>query len=86
MSEEHNEQEHVAKLIMAMEKHVAFLEGALGIEMSPWFKREDIACHLLFPSRTSQSEWMDDSLLFNPTTLTLGTFSAKIESVVYTSV
>jgi hypothetical protein len=60
-----------------MERHHAFLKGAIGIEMTPVLKEDDvilsdmagldtnIACCLGFPSRTSESGWMDDSLLFN---------------------
>jgi hypothetical protein len=65
-----------ADLLAAMEKHVAFLQGALNIEMTPVFKEDDVilsqiegmdhpvACRLVFPSRTSASGWMDDSILF----------------------
>jgi hypothetical protein len=77
MSEPRENREHVARLMVAMEKHTAFLEGAIGIEMTPTFKEDDvvlseiagmdanIACRLVFPSRTSESGWMDDSILFN---------------------
>ena len=71
---EDNNAEHVARLLAAMEKHVAFLEGALGIEMSAVFKEDgiilseiidsDIACRLVFASSASESGWMDDSMLF----------------------
>jgi hypothetical protein len=69
--------EHVASLMVALDKHTAFLEGAIGIEMTPMFREDDllvseiagmdtsIACRLVFPSRTSASGWMDDTLLFN---------------------
>jgi len=39
---EDNNAEHVARLLAAMEKHVAFLEGAMGIEMSAVFKEDGI--------------------------------------------
>jgi hypothetical protein len=67
MSEPDESRERVASLILAMEKHTAFLEGAIGIEMTPLFKEDDlilseiagmdanIACRLVFPSRTSES-------------------------------
>ena len=71
---EDNNAEHVARLLAAMEKHVAFLEGAMGIEMSAVFKEDDIilseiidsdiACRLVFASSASESGWMDDSMLF----------------------
>jgi hypothetical protein len=63
--------------MITMEKHTAFLEGALGIEITPMFKEDDlilsevtgmdatISCRLVFPSRTSESGWMEDSILFN---------------------
>ena len=76
MSEPGEGREHIARLMVAIEKHTAFLEGAIGIEMTPMFKEDDvilseipgmdvIACRLVFPSRTSDSGWMDDSILFN---------------------
>jgi hypothetical protein len=63
--------------MVAMEKHTTFLEGAIGIAMTPMFREDDlivseiagmdttIACRLVFPSRTSESGWMDDRILFN---------------------
>ena len=60
-----------------MEKHTAFLEGAIGIAMTPMFREDDlivseiagmdttIACRLVFPSRTSESGGMDDCILCN---------------------
>jgi hypothetical protein len=77
MSEPNGGSEHLARLMVEMEKHTAFLEGAMGIEMTPAFKEDDvilsevtgmdptIACRLVFPSRTSESGWMEDSLRFN---------------------
>ena len=53
--------EHVARLMIAMEKHTAFLAGAIGIEMTPMFREDDLivseiagldanlACRLVFP-------------------------------------
>ena len=76
MSESDEGREHIARLMVALENHTAFLEGAIGIDMTPMFKEDDvilseipgmdvIACRLVFPSRTSESGWMDDTLLFN---------------------
>lgn len=67
MNEQHDDREHVARLMLAMEKHTAFIEGAMGIEISPVFREDDVilsevpgmdatnVCYLAFPSRTSQS-------------------------------
>ena len=75
MNESHEGGDHDARLMIAMEKHIAFLEGALGIEMTSTFKEEDlilaeipgmdvIACRLVFPSRASVSGWMDENIPF----------------------
>jgi hypothetical protein len=76
MSEPNQGREHLARLMVAVEKRIAFLEGAIGIEMTQLYREDDvtlseipgmdvIACHLVFPSRTAESGWMDDSLSFN---------------------
>jgi|SRR4030095_1192396 hypothetical protein len=76
MSELDEGREYVARLVATMEKHIAFLEDALGMKMTPMYKEEDltrsdihglevIASRLVFPSRTSESGWMDDTLLFD---------------------
>jgi hypothetical protein len=76
MSEPDEGSEHVVRLMLAVEKHIAFLEGAMGIEMTQVYREDDvilsdvagldpnIPCRLVFPSKTSASGWMDDSLLF----------------------
>ena len=75
--------------LVAMEKHIAFLEGAIGIEMTQLYKEDDltlseipgmdvIACRLVFPSRTSESGWMDDTLVFN-TLEEIVTFLGQVE-------
>jgi hypothetical protein len=67
---ENNYTDDVAVLLGATAKHVAFLEGALNIDMSPVFKEDDVilseiegmdhmvACCLVFPSKTAASGWM----------------------------
>jgi hypothetical protein len=82
--------EHVAHLLVATEKHIAFLEGAIRIEMMPMLREEDLiiseiagmdanlACRLVFPSRTSETGWMDDTLLFK-TLEDLVTFLEHVE-------
>jgi integrase/recombinase XerD len=42
MPEQPNDRDHVVRLLMEMEKHIAFLEGALGIDMSPMFREDDV--------------------------------------------
>jgi hypothetical protein len=42
MSEPDEGREHVARLLAAMERHTAFLEGAIGIEMTPVFREDDL--------------------------------------------
>jgi hypothetical protein len=92
MSEADEGRDHDARLMIAIEKHTAFLEGALGIEMTPMFKEDDlilseipgmdiIACRLVFPSRTSESGWMDDSIPFK-TLEELVTFLDHVELLV----
>jgi hypothetical protein len=83
----------MARLMVAMERHNAFLEGAIGIEMTPMFREDDvilseiagldtnIACRLVFPSRTSESGWMEDSIPFN-TLEELVTFLDHVELLV----
>ena len=90
MTERHSESEHMAHLIMKMENHVAFLEGALGINMTPVFEDDDLilseiegmnidrACSLAFASSASESAWMDDRLVFNNITETV-TFLDNVE-------
>ena len=76
MSEVHEGREYVARLVATMEKHIAFLEDALRMKMTPMYKEEDltrsdmhgmevIASRLVFPSRTSASGWMEETLLFD---------------------
>ncbi len=84
---EDNDAEDGVDLLAALEKHVAFLEGAMGIEMSSVFKEDDIilaevmdsdvACRLVFASSASESGWMDDSILFK----SLGDMVAFLENV-----
>jgi hypothetical protein len=72
-----NETAHLAYIIAEVEKHIAYLEGALGIAMTPVFKEEDVtrakmeggpteivACRLLFSSPGAESGYMDDSIVF----------------------
>jgi hypothetical protein len=72
-----NETEPLTYLLAAVEKHSAFLEGALSLEITPLFKEEDmvrpprkgeptelVACRLIFPSPTAESGYMDESLVF----------------------
>ncbi len=46
-----NETVRLAHLLAAVEKHIAFLEGALGLEMTPLFNETDTG-------------YMDDSIVF----------------------
>ena len=72
-----NETEPLTSLLAAGEKPLAFLEGALGLEVTPLFKEEDmvrptrkgepteiVACRLMFPSPTAESGYMDDGIVF----------------------
>jgi hypothetical protein len=89
MSEPDEGKEYIARLMAVMEKHIAFLEDALGMKMTPMYKEDDltrsdmhgmevIASRLAFPSRTSESGWMDDTLLFD-TLEDLVTFLHRVE-------
>ena len=90
MSESDESREHIARLMIAIEKCTAFLEGAIGIEMTPMFRNDDvifseivgmdadIPCRLVFPSRTVESGWMEDSIRFN-TLENLVTFLDRVE-------
>ena len=89
MSELDEGREYADRLIATMKKHIAFLEEALGIEMRPMYKEDDrtrsdthslevVASRLVFPSRTSASGWMDDTLLFD-TLEDLVTFLHRVE-------
>ena len=86
-----NEIERLAYLIAALEKNSAFLEGALGLEMTPLFKEQDVAhskieggpteivaCRLMFPSGTTESGYMADSIVFD----NLEDMAAFVENVV----
>jgi hypothetical protein len=86
-----NEMERLAYLIAALEKNCAFLEGALGLEMTPLFKEQDVArskieggptervaCRLMFPSPTTESGYMDDGIVFE----NLEEMAAFLENVV----
>jgi hypothetical protein len=95
MSELDEGREYTARLMAAMKKHIAFLEDALGIEMRPMYKEDDltrsemhsleiIPSRLVFPSRTSESGWMDDTLLFD-TLEDLVTFLHRVELLVRTA-
>ena len=92
MNEPNEAKEYTARLLAAMKKHIAFLEEALGIAMRPMYKEDDltrsdihglevIASRLVFPSRTSASGWMDDTLLFD-TLEDLVTFLHRVELLV----
>ena len=85
------ETERLAYLIAAVEKHAAFLEGALGLDMTPLFKESDVArakteggpteivaCRLMFPSPAAASGYMDDSIVFE----NLEDMAAFLENVV----
>jgi hypothetical protein len=85
------ETERLAYLIAAVEKHIAFLEGALGLEMTPLFREEDttraqreggpteiVACRLMFVSPGTESGYMDDSIAFE----NLEEMAAFLENVV----
>jgi len=71
------ENERLAYILTEVEKHIAFLEGALGIEMTPLFREVDItraqmeggpteivACRLMFPAPDTESGYMDDGIVF----------------------
>jgi len=86
-----NETVRLAHLLAAVEKHIAFLEGALGLEMTPLFNEEDItrakmeggpteivACRLTFPPPTTDTGYMDDSIVFE----NLEAMAAFLENVV----
>ena len=89
MSEVDEGREYADRLIATMQKHMAFLEEALGIEMRPMYKEDEltrsdmhdleiIPSRLVFPSRTSASGWMEDTLLFD-TLEDLVTFLHRVE-------
>jgi hypothetical protein len=91
MGELHEGREYVAHLLATMEEHIAFLEDALGMKMTPMYKEDDltrsemhgmevIPSRLVFPSRTAESGWMDDTLLFD-TLEDLVTFLHRVELV-----
>ena len=61
MSEPDEGKEYIARLMAVMEKHIAFLEDALGMKMTPMYKEDDltrsdmhgmevVASRLAFPS------------------------------------
>jgi hypothetical protein len=89
MSELDEGREYADRLIAAMKKHMAFLEEALGIKMTPMYKEDEltrsdlhsleiIPSRLVFPSRTSASGWREDTLLFD-TLEDLVTFLHRVE-------
>jgi hypothetical protein len=89
MGELHEGREYIARLLATMEEHIAFLEDALGMKMTPMYKEEDltrsdihgmevIPSQLVFPSRTSASGWMEDTLHFD-TLEDLATFLHRVE-------
>ena len=89
MSELDEGRQYADRLIATMKKHMAFLEEALGIEMMPMYKEEEltrsdlhsleiIPSRLVFLSRTSASGWMEDTLLFD-TLEDLVTFLHRVE-------
>jgi len=89
MSELDEGREYADRLVAAMKKHMAFLEEALGMKMTPMYKEEElthsdlhglevIPSRLVFPSRTSASGWMEDTLLFD-TLEDLVTFLHRVE-------
>jgi hypothetical protein len=86
-----NGTERLAYLIAAVEKHTAFLEGALGLDMTPLFQESDVArakmeggpteivaCRLRFPSPTAESGYMNDSIVFE----NLEDMAAFLENIV----
>jgi hypothetical protein len=74
---EHNKATQFARLIAEMEKHLAFLEGALGADMEILFSADDvqiteltgnpeeIGCRLMFPSPTAESGYVGEGLEFD---------------------
>jgi hypothetical protein len=86
-----NGTERLAYLIAAVEKHIAFLDGALGLELTPLFKEQDVAraqmergpteivaCRLMFPSPGTESGYMDEGIVFE----NLEEMAAFLENVV----
>ena len=85
------ETERLAYLLAVVEKHIAFLDGALGLEMTPLFREVDVtraemeggpteivACRLMFPSPDTESGYMGDGIVFE----NLEEMAAFLENVV----
>src|ERR671925_115429 len=76
MTDRHPEAESLGRLLVEMEIHIAFLESALGPEMTLMAREDEVIlselsglgpgvpCRLMFSSRTAASGYMDDTMVF----------------------
>ena len=68
-SEPGEDREHVARLMVAMDKHTAFLEGAIGMEMTLIFREFDDVNSVAFIVLPNPSLDMEKNRCENSTTV-----------------